>query len=116
MILAGCLDVNSSKKRPDLPVLHCFNIPLLVLVDVPILPGTDQEWNGFIAHLVIVYRVINLVGKAMVDAMNIDIGADTMNCLKLRKWGAKGASEIIFKKEINEAEDHSEAVKRSGIC
>jgi propionyl-CoA carboxylase beta chain len=31
--------------------LRCFNIPLLVLVDVPgFLPGTDQEWNGIIVH------------------------------------------------------------------
>jgi propionyl-CoA carboxylase beta chain len=50
MILAGCLDVNSSKSGLIYLFCDCFNIPLLVLVDVPILPGTDQEWNGIIVH------------------------------------------------------------------
>ncbi|MCB0453714.1 MAG: methylmalonyl-CoA carboxyltransferase, partial [Aequorivita sp.] len=52
MVLAGCLDVNSSIKGARF-VRFCdaFNIPLLVLEDVPgFLPGTDQEWNGIITH------------------------------------------------------------------
>ncbi|MFK7908801.1 MAG: acyl-CoA carboxylase subunit beta, partial [Chitinophagales bacterium] len=50
--LAGVLDINSSKKGARF-VRFCdaFNIPLLVLVDVPgFLPGTDQEWNGIITN------------------------------------------------------------------
>src|SRR5690348_18462915 len=50
MSLAGVLDINSSKKGARfVRFSDCFNIPLLVLVDVPgFLPGTDQEWNGII--------------------------------------------------------------------
>jgi len=52
MSLAGVLDVDSSKKAARfVRFCDCFNIPLLVLVDVPgFLPGTDQEWNGIISH------------------------------------------------------------------
>ena len=52
MVLAGCLDVNSSIKAARfVRFCDCFNIPLLVLEDVPgFLPGTDQEWNGIITH------------------------------------------------------------------
>ena len=52
MFLAGVLDVNSSKKAARFTrFCDSFNIPLLVLVDVPgFLPGTDQEWNGIIVH------------------------------------------------------------------
>jgi len=50
MSLAGCLDVNSSKKAARFTrFCDCFNIPLLVIIDVPgFLPGTDQEWNAII--------------------------------------------------------------------
>ena len=52
MSLAGVLDVDSSKKAARFTrFCDCFNIPLLVLVDVPgFLPGTDQEWNGIILN------------------------------------------------------------------
>jgi len=52
MSLAGVLDVESSKKAARFTrFCDCFNIPLLVLVDVPgFLPGTDQEWNGIITN------------------------------------------------------------------
>src|SRR5690606_13464993 len=52
MFLAGCLDVNSSIKAARFTrFCDAFNIPLLVLEDVPgFLPGTDQEWNGIIVH------------------------------------------------------------------
>ena len=57
MILAGVLDVNSSIKAARFTrFCDCFNIPLLVLVDVPgFLPGTDQEWNGIIVHLSLIH-------------------------------------------------------------
>ncbi|MCK7517364.1 MAG: hypothetical protein MZV64_06395 [Ignavibacteriales bacterium] len=51
-VLAGVLDINASVKGARF-VRFCdaFNIPLLVLVDVPgFLPGTEQEWNGIIRH------------------------------------------------------------------
>ena len=123
MILAGVLDVNSSIKAARFTrFCDCFNIPLLVLVDVPgFLPGTDQEWNGIIvqgAKLLYalseatVPRVTVITRKAYggaYDVMNSKhIGAD-MNfawpTAEIAVMGAKGASEIIFKKEISEAAD-----------
>ncbi|TAK33678.1 MAG: acyl-CoA carboxylase subunit beta [Saprospiraceae bacterium] len=121
--LAGCLDVNSSRKGARfVRFCDCFNIPLLVLVDVPgFLPGTDQEWNGIIANgskllyafsEATVPRISVITRKAYggaYDVMNSKhIGAD-MNfawpSAEIAVMGAKGASEIIFKKEIEAAED-----------
>ena len=123
MVLAGVLDVDSSVKAARFTrFCDCFNIPLLVLVDVPgFLPGTDQEWNGIIVHgAKLLYalsdatvpRVTVITRKAYggaYDVMNSKhIGAD-MNfawpSAEIAVMGAKGASEIIFKKEINEASD-----------
>src|SRR5690554_275711 len=123
MSLAGVLDVDSSKKAARFTrFCDAFNIPLLVLVDVPgFLPGTDQEWNGIIlngAKLLYalseatVPRVTVITRKAYggaYDVMNSKhIGAD-MNfawpTAEIAVMGAKGASEIIFRKEIAEAEN-----------
>ncbi len=123
MSLAGVLDVNSSRKGARF-VRFCdsFNIPLLVLEDVPgFLPGTDQEWNGIItngAKLLYAFseatvpRVTVITRKAYggaYDVMNSKhIGAD-MNfawpTAEIAVMGAKGASEIIFRKEIQAAKD-----------
>lgn len=123
MFLAGVLDVNSSKKAARF-VRFCdaFNIPLLVLEDVPgFLPGTDQEWNGIIVHgakllyafsEATVPRVTVITRKAYggaYDVMNSKhIGAD-MNFAwpnaEIAVMGAKGAAEIIFKREISAADD-----------
>lgn len=119
MSLAGVLDVESSKKAARFTrFCDCFNIPLLVLVDVPgFLPGTDQEWNGIITNgakllyalsEATVPKVTVITRKAYggaYDVMNSKhIGAD-MNYAwpgaEIAVMGAKGASEIIFKKEIS---------------
>ncbi|WP_373059307.1 acyl-CoA carboxylase subunit beta [Zunongwangia sp. H14] len=123
MSLAGVLDVDSSKKAARFTrFCDCFNIPLLVLVDVPgFLPGTDQEWNGIILHgakllyalsEATVPRVTVITRKAYggaYDVMNSKhIGADlnyAWPTAEIAVMGAKGASEIIFRKEIKEAED-----------
>jgi propionyl-CoA carboxylase beta chain len=123
MSLAGVLDIDSSKKAARFTrFCDCFNIPLLVLVDVPgFLPGTDQEWHGIITNgakllyalsEATVPRVTVITRKAYggaYDVMNSKhIGAD-MNfawpTAEIAVMGAKGASEIIFKKEISEAAD-----------
>jgi propionyl-CoA carboxylase beta chain len=121
--LAGVLDIDSSVKGARF-VRFCdsFNIPLLVFEDVPgFLPGTDQEWNAIItngAKLLYAFseatvpRVTVITRKAYggaYDVMNSKhIGAD-MNyawpTAEIAVMGAKGAAEIIFKKEINEAAD-----------
>jgi propionyl-CoA carboxylase beta chain len=124
MSLAGVLDIDSSKKGARFTrFCDCFNIPLLVLVDVPgFLPGTNQEWHGIITNgakllyalsEATVPRITVITRKAYggaYDVMNSKhIGAD-MNyawpTAEIAVMGAKGASEIIFKKEISEAADH----------
>jgi len=123
MHLAGCLDVKSSVKGARFTrFCDCFNIPLLVLVDVPgFLPGTDQEWNAIITNgakllyalsEATVPRVTVITRKAYggaYDVMNSKhIGAD-MNfawpTAEIAVMGAKGAAEIIFKNEIKAAEN-----------
>lgn len=123
LILAGVLDINASKKAARfVRFCDCFNIPLLVLEDVPgFLPGTDQEWNAIItngAKLLYAFseatvpRVTLITRKAYggaYDVMNSKhIGAD-MNfawpMAEIAVMGAKGAAEIIFKKEISASED-----------
>lgn len=121
--MAGVLDINASVKAARF-VRFCdaFNIPLLVLVDVPgFLPGTDQEWNGIItngAKLLFalseatVPKITVITRKAYggaYDVMNSKhIGADlnyAWPTAEIAVMGAKGAAEIIFKKQIAEAED-----------
>ncbi len=127
--LAGVLDVDSSTKGARF-VRFCdaFNIPLLVLEDVPgFLPGTDQEWNAIItngAKLLYAFseatvpRITVITRKAYggaYDVMNSKhIGAD-MNyawpSAEIAVMGAKGAAEIIFKKDISSAADPNQAWK-----
>ena len=128
-VMAGVLDVDASVKGARF-VRFCdaFNIPLLVLEDVPgFLPGTDQEWNGIIsngAKLLYAFceatvpRITVITRKAYggaYDVMNSKhIGAD-MNfawpTAEIAVMGAKGAAEIIFKKEINSAKDPIKKLK-----
>lgn len=122
-VLAGCLDVNSSKKAGRfVRFCDCFNIPILTLVDVPgFLPGTDQEWNAIItngAKLLYAFseatvpRITVITRKAYggaYDVMNSKhIGSDlnfAWPAAEIAVMGAKGASEIIFSKEIISASD-----------
>jgi propionyl-CoA carboxylase beta chain len=127
--LAGVLDNHASIKAARF-VRFCdsFNVPLLVLVDVPgFLPGTDQEWNGIIvngAKLLYAFseatvpRVTVITRKAYggaYDVMNSKhIGADlnfAWPTAEIAVMGAKGAAEIIFKKEIAEADDRDEKLQ-----
>ncbi|MBY0244127.1 MAG: acyl-CoA carboxylase subunit beta [Sphingobacteriaceae bacterium] len=124
--LAGVLDNHASVKAARfIRFCDCFNIPLLVLEDVPgFLPGTDQEWNGIItngAKLLYAFseatvpRVTVITRKAYggaYDVMNSKhIGADlnfAWPTAEIAVMGAKGAAEIIFKKEISSAEKPQE--------
>lgn len=128
-ILAGVLDINSSRKGARfVRFCDCFNIPILTLVDVPgFLPGTDQEWHGIITNgAKLLYalseasvpKVTVITRKAYggaYDVMNSKhIGAD-MNfawpSAEIAVMGAKGASEIIFRKEISESADPESKLK-----
>jgi propionyl-CoA carboxylase beta chain len=122
-VLAGVLDIDASVKAARfVRFCDCFNIPLLVFEDVPgFLPGTDQEWNAIItngAKLLYAFseatvpRVTVITRKAYggaYDVMNSKhIGADlnyAWPTSEIAVMGAKGAAEIIFKKEIAEATD-----------
>ena len=127
--LAGVLDIHSSTKAARF-VRFCdsFNIPLLVLEDVPgFLPGTDQEWNAIItngAKLLYAFceatvpRITVITRKAYggaYDVMNSKhIGADlnyAWPTAEIAVMGAKGAAEIIFKNEISKAPDPAAKLK-----
>ncbi len=122
-VLAGVLDIDSSMKAARF-VRFCdaFNIPLLVFEDVPgFLPGSDQEWRGIIKHgAKLLYAFCEAtVPKITIITRKAYGGAyDVMNSKHVRgdvnlAWptaeiavmGAKGAVEIIFKKEIDSAKD-----------
>ncbi|HLW20396.1 MAG TPA: acyl-CoA carboxylase subunit beta [Cyclobacteriaceae bacterium] len=121
--MAGVLDSDASVKAARfVRFCDCFNIPLLVLVDVPgFLPGTEQEWNGIISHgakllyafsEATVPRITVITRKAYggaYDVMNSKhIGADlnfAWPTAEIAVMGAKGAAEIIFRKEIQISED-----------
>ena len=129
MSLAGCLDVNSSKKAARFTrTCDCFNIPLLILEDVPgFLPGTDQEWNAIITNgakllyalsEATVPRITVITRKAYggaYDVMNSKhIGSDfnfAWPSAEIAVMGAKGASEIIFRREIMAADNPEEKLK-----
>ena len=121
-VLAGCLDVDSSRKAARF-VRFCdaFNIPILTLVDVPgFLPGTQQEYGGIIKHGA---KLLFAYGEATVPKVTIITrkaygGAyDVMSSKHLRgdinyAWpsaeiavmGAKGAVEIIYRSDLEDKE------------
>ena len=117
MVLAGCLDINSSTKAARF-VRFCdaFNIPIITFVDVPgFMPGTAQEYGGIIRHgAKLLYAFAEgTVPKVTVITRKAYGGAyDVMSSKHLRgdvnfAWptaeiavmGPKGAVEIIFRKE-----------------
>ncbi len=129
-VLAGVLDIDSSIKGARF-VRFCdaFNIPLVVFEDVPgFLPGTDQEWRGIIKHgAKLLYAFCEAtVPKLTVITRKAYGGAyDVMNSKHVRgdinyAWpsaeiavmGPKGAVEIIFKKQIEQAEDKGKALEQ----
>ena len=122
MVLAGCLDINSSKKAARF-VRFCdaFNVPILTLVDVPgFLPGTAQEYGGIIKHgakLLFAYaeatvpKVTLITRKAYGGAYDVmaskHIRADVNYAwpsAEIAVMGAKGATEILYRSELGDAE------------
>jgi len=129
-VLAGVLDIDSSLKGARF-VRFCdaFNIPLVVFEDVPgFLPGTDQEWRGIIKHgAKLLYAFCEAtVPKITVITRKAYGGAyDVMNSKHIRgdinyAWpsaeiavmGPKGAVEVIFRKQIEQAEDKEKALEQ----
>ncbi len=124
---AGCLDVNASDKAARF-IRRCdaFNIPMLTLVDVPgFLPGTGQEHEGIIRHgakMLYAYSEatvpkISIVtrkayGGAYIAMCSKGLGADLAYAwpsAEIAVMGAEGAANIVFKKEIESAENPQEA-------
>ncbi|MDP9835602.1 propionyl-CoA carboxylase beta chain [Neorhizobium huautlense] len=122
MVLAGCLDIDSSRKAARF-VRFCdaFSIPLLTLVDVPgFLPGTAQEYGGVIKHgakLLFAYSeatvpmVTLITRKAYGGAYDVmaskHIGADinyAWPTAEIAVMGAKGATEILYRSELGDPE------------
>ncbi|MGO4317977.1 acyl-CoA carboxylase subunit beta [Agrobacterium sp. MCAB5] len=122
MVLAGCLDIDSARKAARF-VRFCdaFNIPILTLVDVPgFLPGTAQEYGGVIKHgakLLFAYSeatvpmVTLITRKAYGGAYDVmaskHIGADVNYAwptAEIAVMGAKGATEILYRSELGDAE------------
>ncbi len=129
---AGVLDIQGSEKAARF-VQFCdaFNIPLVTLVDVPgFLPGIAQEHNGIIRHgakLLYAYcnatvpRVSVVVRKAYGGAYIVmdsrSIGTDLAFAWpgnEIAVMGAEGAANVIFRREINGADD-PDAVRRQKI-
>lgn len=125
-VLAGCLDINASDKLSRF-VRFCdaFNIPLITFVDVPgFLPGTSQEYGGIIRHgAKILYAYseatvpkISVIlrkayGGAYVAMCSRSIGADIALAwpnAEIAVMGPEGATNIIFKDDINKAENPEE--------
>ena len=121
--MAGVLDINSSIKGARF-VRFCdaFNIPLVVFEDVPgFLPGTDQEWRGIIrsgAKLLYAFCEATVPKVTVITRKAYGGAYDVMNSKHIRgdynvAWvtaeiavmGAKGAVEILFRKDIDSAED-----------
>jgi propionyl-CoA carboxylase beta chain len=120
MVLAGCLDIASSRKAARfVRFCDCFNIPIVTFVDVPgFLPGTDQELGGIIKHgAKLLYAFAEAtVPKVTVITRKAYGGAyDVMSSKHLRgdvnyAWptaeiavmGPKGAVEIIFRQELGD--------------
>src|SRR5258706_4743437 len=122
MVLAGCLDISSSRKAARF-VRYCdaFNIPIVTFVDVPgFLPGTAQEYSAIIKHGA---KLLFAFGEATVPKVTVITrkaygGAyDVMSSKHLRgdvnyAWptaqiavmGPKGAMAIIFRADIGDPE------------
>jgi len=128
-VLAGCLDIDASTKAARF-VRFCdaFNIPLVTFVDVPgFLPGTEQEHGGIIRHgakLLYAFSEASVPKLTVITRKAYGGAYDVMASKHIRAdlnlaWptaeiavmGADGAVNIIFRKEIGEADDPVKAHK-----
>jgi methylmalonyl-CoA carboxyltransferase large subunit len=122
-VLAGALDIDASDKSARfVRFCNAFSIPLLTFVDVPgFLPGVEQERGGIIRHgakLLFAYSAstvpkITVVlrkayGGAYIAMCSKGLGADRVVAwptAEIAVMGAEGAAEIVFRREIDNAED-----------
>jgi propionyl-CoA carboxylase beta chain len=120
MVLAGCLDIDSSRKAARfVRFCDCFNIPIVTFVDVPgFLPGTAQEYSGIIKHgakLLFAYAEATVPKVTLITRKAYGGAYDVMSSKHLRgdlnfAWpsaeiavmGPKGAVEIIFRADLGD--------------
>jgi methylmalonyl-CoA carboxyltransferase large subunit len=122
-VLSGVLDINASTKASRfIRFCNAFNVPLVTFVDVPgFLPGVQQEHGGIIRHgakMLFAYSAATVpkiqvilrksYGGAHLAMCSRDLGADRVFAwptAEVAVMGAEGAAEIVFGKEIQEAQD-----------
>jgi methylmalonyl-CoA carboxyltransferase 12S subunit len=122
-VLAGALDIDASDKMARfIRFCNAFNIPLLTFVDVPgFLPGVEQEYGGIIRHgakILFAYSAATVpkitvvirkaYGGAYIGMCCKNLGADRVVAwptAEIAVMGAEGAAEIVFRHEIDAAED-----------
>ena len=127
---AGCLDIDACDKASRfIRFCDAFNIPIVTLVDVPgYLPGTEQEWGGIIRHgakMLYAYSeatvpkltltVRKAYGGSYLGMCSKDLGADFVFCwpsTELAVMGAEGAAPIIFRKELEKADNPQELLQQ----
>jgi propionyl-CoA carboxylase beta chain len=120
MVLAGCLDIDSSRKAARfVRFCDCFNIPIVTFVDVPgFLPGTAQEYGAIIKHgakLLFAYGEATVPKVTVITRKAYGGAYDVMSSKHIRgdvnfAWpsaeiavmGPKGAVEIIFRADIGD--------------
>ena len=130
-MLSGAIDINASTKASRfIRFCNAFNIPLVTFVDVPgFLPGVQQEYGGIIRHgakLLFAYSAATVpkiqvilrksYGGAHVAMGSRDLGADCVLAwptAEIAVMGAEGAVEIVFRKEMQEAEDKAAKPRRA---
>ena len=129
MSKAGALDIDACDKASRfIRFCDAFNIPIFTFVDVPgYMPGTDQEWGGIIRHGAkmlyayseatvpkITITIRKAYGGSYLGMCSKDLGADTVICwpsTELAVMGAEGAAAIIFRKDIEAAEDKQKVLQ-----
>lgn len=122
-VMAGVLDINSSDKASKfIRFCNAFNIPLVTLVDVPgFMPGVAQEHGGIIRHgakMLYAYSAATVpkitvvlrkaYGGAYLAMCSKDLGADQVFAwptAEIAVMGAEGAASVVFKREIDAADD-----------
>lgn len=122
-VMSGVLDIDSSDKASKfIRFCNAFNIPLVNLVDVPgFLPGVAQEHNGIIRHgakMLYAYSAATVpkitvvlrkaYGGAYLAMCSKDLGADKVFAwptAEIAVMGAEGAANVVFRREIDSADD-----------
>jgi len=125
---AGALDIDASDKAARfVRFCNCFNLPVVTLVDVPgFLPGTEQERGGIIRHgakMLFAYAActtpkITVIlrkayGGSYLAMCSQEMGADLVYawpCAEIAVMGAAGAINVLYQKELAEADDREAKV------